>query len=103
MKKTFIIFCYLRTRYRASISPSPPVTDNHPPNPHRIPRSKGTEQLENSVLDIAASILAALEDVDEGDQVAIVSPASPTFDKGHGGVVDSPAPSAFSEVVAQIL
>ena len=63
----------------------------------------GTEQLENSVLDIAASILAALEDVDEADhwQVAIVSPASPTFDKG--GVVDSPAPSAFSEVVAQIL
>ena len=58
-------------------------------------------QLENSALDIAASILAALEDVDEADQVAIVSPASPTFDKG--GVVDSPAPSAFSEVVAQIL
>ena len=58
------------------ISPSPPVTDNHPPNPHRIPRSKGTEQLENSVpsvLDIAASILATLKDVDVGDQVVIVS------------------------------
>ena len=75
------------------IPPSPPVTHNHPPNPHRIPRSKGTEQLENSVpsvLDSAASILAGFEDVDIGDQVAVVSPASPTFDKGRSSGFASP-------------
>ena len=75
------------------ISPSPSLTHNHPPNPHRIPRSKGTEQLENSVpsvLDSAASILAALEDVDVGDQVAVVSPASSTFDKGRSSGFASP-------------
>ena len=75
------------------IPPSPPVTHNHPVNPHRIPRSKGTEQLENSVpsvLDSAASILAGIEDVDVGDQVAVVSPASPTFEKGQGSGFASP-------------
>ena len=75
------------------IPPSPPITHNHPPNPHRIPRSKGTEQIENSVpsvLDSAASILAGLEDVDVGDQVAVVSPASPTLDKGRSSGFASP-------------
>ena len=75
------------------IPPSPPITYNHQPNPHRIPRSKGTEQLENSVpsvLDSAASILAGLEEVDVGDQVAVVSPVSPTFDKGRSSGFASP-------------
>lgn len=75
------------------ISPSPPITHNHPPNPHRIPRSKGTEQLENSVpsvLDSAAAILAGIEDIDVGDQVAVVSPASPVFDRGRSSGFASP-------------
>ncbi|KAF8805012.1 hypothetical protein BYT27DRAFT_7234403 [Phlegmacium glaucopus] len=74
------------------VPPSPPVA-HHPPNPHRIPRSKGTEQLENSVpsvLDSAAAILAGLEDIDVGDQVAVVSPASPIFDKGRSSGFASP-------------
>ena len=65
----------------------------HPPNPHRVPRSKGTEQRENSVpsvLDSGAPILAGLEDVEVGDQVAVVSPASPTFDQGRSGGFASP-------------
>jgi hypothetical protein len=47
------------------------------------------------------SILAGFEDLDVGDQAAVVSPASPTFDKGR--VVDLPAQSAVSGVVAQVL
>jgi hypothetical protein len=53
------------------IPPSTPVTHHHPLNPHRIPRSKATEQLENAVptvIDSTAAILAGLEDVDLGDQ-----------------------------------
>ena len=74
------------------VPPSPPVT-HHSLNPHRIPRSKGTEQLENSVpsvLDSAAAILAGQEDIDVGDQVAVVSPASPIFDKGRSSGFASP-------------
>ncbi|KAG6371050.1 hypothetical protein JVT61DRAFT_10587 [Boletus reticuloceps] len=55
--------------------PSPP--SSHPPNPHRIPRSKGTEQLEQSVpsvLDSAASILASSTPMEE-DHIAVVTPA----------------------------
>lgn len=55
--------------------PSPP--SSHPPNPHRIPRSKGTEQLEQSVpsvLDSAASILASSSPMEE-DHIAVVTPA----------------------------
>ena len=55
--------------------PSPP--SSHPPNPHRIPRSKGTEQLEQSVpsvLDSAASVLASSSPMEE-DHIAVVSPA----------------------------
>ncbi|KAF8964591.1 hypothetical protein BDZ97DRAFT_1919011 [Flammula alnicola] len=65
------------------VPPSPPSTHHHPTNPHRIPRAKGTEQLEQSVpsvLDSAASILTGLEDVDVAEQVAVVAPASSTFD-----------------------
>ena len=81
------------------IPPSPPGTHHHPPNPHRIPRSKGTEQLENSVpsvLDSAAAVLAGLEDVEVGDQVAVVSPASPNFDKGRSSGFASPIGSFSS-------
>ncbi|KAH0828836.1 hypothetical protein J3R83DRAFT_3306 [Lanmaoa asiatica] len=55
--------------------PSPP--SSHPPNPHRIPRSKGTEQLEQSVpsvLDSAASILTSSSPMEE-DHIAVVTPA----------------------------
>ncbi|KAF8552323.1 hypothetical protein OG21DRAFT_1477790 [Imleria badia] len=55
--------------------PSPP--SSHPPNPHRIPRSKGTEQLEQSVpsvLDSAASILASSSPMEE-DHIAVLTPA----------------------------
>jgi hypothetical protein len=96
-KKTDIHHLLLSLNEISSLSypPSPPVTHNHPPNLHRIPRLnlKGTEQLENSVpsvLDSAASIFAGLEDVDVGDQVAVVSPASPTFDKGRSSGFASP-------------
>ncbi|KAI9462564.1 hypothetical protein HD554DRAFT_1449500 [Boletus coccyginus] len=55
--------------------PSPP--SSHSLNPHRIPRSKGTEQLEQSVpsvLDSAASILASSSPMEE-DHIAVVTPA----------------------------
>ncbi|KAJ8463543.1 hypothetical protein ONZ45_g17540 [Pleurotus djamor] len=57
--------------------PSPPHA-HHPPNPHRIPRSKTTETIEQSVpsvLDAAASILASTSPEDE-DQISIVAPAT---------------------------
>ncbi|KAF8148083.1 hypothetical protein B0H34DRAFT_680002 [Crassisporium funariophilum] len=81
--------------------PSPPTTHhNHPPNPHRIARAKGTEQLEQSVpsvLDSAAAILAGLEDTDVGDQVAVVSPASSSFDaRGQSSGFASPIGSLRS-------
>ncbi|KAG2119364.1 hypothetical protein DEU56DRAFT_747366 [Suillus clintonianus] len=53
--------------------PSPPAH----PNPHRIARAKGSEQLEHSVpsvLDSAASILAASSPMEE-DHISVVSPA----------------------------
>uniref|UniRef100_A0A0W0EY22 Uncharacterized protein n=1 Tax=Moniliophthora roreri TaxID=221103 RepID=A0A0W0EY22_MONRR len=62
------------------VSPSPP----HSHDPHRIPRAKATEALEQSVpsvLDSAASILAGLQDA-QTDQVAVETPAlldSPTI------------------------
>ncbi|KAF9233636.1 hypothetical protein BU15DRAFT_53635 [Melanogaster broomeanus] len=55
--------------------PSPPAS--HPPNPHRIPRAKATEQLEQSVpsvLDSAAAILASSSPMEE-DHIAVVTPA----------------------------
>ncbi|KAF7424889.1 hypothetical protein PC9H_010200 [Pleurotus ostreatus] len=57
--------------------PSPPHA-HHPPNPHRIPRSKTTETIEQSVpsvLDAAASILASSSPDDE-DQISVVAPAT---------------------------
>lgn len=57
-----------------TLSPTSPAY--HPPNPHRIPRAKGTEALEASVpsvLDSAAAILGSL--AADPDAVAVVSPA----------------------------
>lgn len=54
----------------------PPSPPSHP-NPHRIARAKGTEQLEHSVpsvLDSAASILAASSPMEE-DHISVVSPS----------------------------
>ncbi|KAI6039109.1 hypothetical protein EDC04DRAFT_2895670 [Pisolithus marmoratus] len=56
---------------------SPPPSQTHPPNPHRIPRSKTTEQLEQnvpSVLDTAAAVLTSASPMEE-DQIAVVTPA----------------------------
>ncbi|KAJ7599873.1 hypothetical protein C8J56DRAFT_909022 [Mycena floridula] len=72
-------------------SPSPPQTALHPPNPHRIPRAKTTEQLEQSVpsvLDSAAAILASLPD-DNGDLVAVEAPASFDRSSGFASPIDS--------------
>ncbi|KJA15997.1 hypothetical protein HYPSUDRAFT_71681 [Hypholoma sublateritium FD-334 SS-4] len=63
-----------------TLSPTSPAY--HPPNPHRIPRAKGTEALEASVpsvLDSAAAILGSL--AADPDAVAVVAPApASTFD-----------------------
>ncbi|KAI6156534.1 hypothetical protein BKA82DRAFT_1004670 [Pisolithus tinctorius] len=56
---------------------SPPLSQIHPLNPHRIPRSKTTEQLEQnvpSVLDTAAAVLTSASPMEE-DQIAVVTPA----------------------------
>ena len=57
-----------------------PSPSQHSRNPHRVPRAKGTEALEQSVpsvLDSAAAVLGNLsQDVDVAEQVAVVSPAS---------------------------
>ncbi|KAF9477279.1 hypothetical protein BDN70DRAFT_896658 [Pholiota conissans] len=78
-----------------AFSPTSPHT-YQPPNPHRIPRARGSESLEQSVpsvLDSAAAILGSLPgDADAlaiGEQVAVVAPA-PTgaqfdFAGGAGG------------------
>jgi hypothetical protein len=57
--------------------PSPPHF-HHPPNPHRTPRSKATEQLDQSVpsvLDSAATILASSANSLEDDRISVVAPA----------------------------
>ncbi|KIM78092.1 hypothetical protein PILCRDRAFT_90830 [Piloderma croceum F 1598] len=57
--------------------PSPPHF-HHPPNPHRTPRSKATEQLDQSVpsvLDSAATILASSANTLEDDRISVVAPA----------------------------
>ncbi|EAU80273.2 hypothetical protein CC1G_13274 [Coprinopsis cinerea okayama7 len=82
-----------------------PTSPQRPLDPHRIPRAKATEQLEQavpSVLDSAAAILATL-DIDPAapststspdappvektslDQVAVVAPASSTIFESLGG------------------
>ncbi|TFK31236.1 hypothetical protein BDQ12DRAFT_729736 [Crucibulum laeve] len=65
-----------------------------PTNPHRIPHTKATEQLEHSipsVLDSAATILTSMDDSDDTgpEEVAVVAPAnlfnlsnSPLFSRG---------------------
>lgn len=79
--------------------PSPP--SSHPPNPHRIPRSKGTEQLEQSVpsvLDSAASILASSSPMEE-DYIAVVTPARDRTRSGFAspiGSLRSRSPSPIS-------
>lgn len=60
------------------VCPSPPNAHYHQPNPHRIPRAKGTEHLEQSVpsvLDSAAAILTHMGNEDVTNEVAVVSPA----------------------------
>lgn len=84
--------------------PSPP--SSHPPNPHRIPRSKGTEQLEQSVpsvLDSAASILASSSPMEE-DHIAVVTPARDRARSGFASPIGSlrsrsPSPSGRSPVI----
>ncbi|KIM77234.1 hypothetical protein PILCRDRAFT_12223 [Piloderma croceum F 1598] len=61
------------------ISCSPPISHNHTQNPHRTPRSKQTEQLDQnvpSVLDSAATILASSPSTLEDDRIGVVAPAS---------------------------
>lgn len=72
------------------VSPTP-SSAHHPPNPHRIPRAKGTEQLEQSVpsvLDSAAAILTNIDPTDDttslGTDVSVVSPANSFFDPMAG-------------------
>lgn len=59
------------------ITPSPPLL-SHTTDPHRIPRGKLTEQLDQSVpsvLDSAAEILTAdVDDKDSMDSIAVVAP-----------------------------
>ncbi|EGN94617.1 hypothetical protein SERLA73DRAFT_171568 [Serpula lacrymans var. lacrymans S7.3] len=74
--------------------PSPPHHSHHP-NPHRIARSKATEQLEQSVpsvLDSAASILAGTSSAEE-EHIAVVTPAR---DRGCRSGVASPIGSIRS-------
>ncbi|KAG2094020.1 uncharacterized protein F5147DRAFT_418155 [Suillus discolor] len=63
--------------FERDIEPMHPPSPPSHPNPHRIARAKGTEQLEHSVpsvLDSAASILAASSPMEE-DYISVVSPS----------------------------
>ncbi|KAG1724693.1 uncharacterized protein EDB91DRAFT_1170202, partial [Suillus paluster] len=63
--------------FERDIEPMHPPSPPSHPNPHRIPRAKATEQLEHSVpsvLDSAASILAASSPM-EDDHVSVLTPA----------------------------
>ncbi|KIL60530.1 hypothetical protein M378DRAFT_180407 [Amanita muscaria Koide BX008] len=63
--------------------PSPPVSSN----PHRIPRAKTTEHLDQSVpsvLDSAAEILTRCQDPEAGDQIAVVTPAASSLNEYAG-------------------
>ncbi|KAJ7233905.1 hypothetical protein C8J57DRAFT_1381206 [Mycena rebaudengoi] len=55
-----------------------PISSTGRKDPHRIPRSKNSETLEQSVpsvLDSAASILASMNSSEDGDSIAVISPA----------------------------
>ncbi|KAH7915497.1 hypothetical protein BJ138DRAFT_1109553 [Hygrophoropsis aurantiaca] len=68
--------------------PSPPT---HHANPHRIPRSKGTEQLEQSVpsvLDSAASVLTSSSNL-EDDHISVVAPARNGYRSGFASPIGS--------------
>ncbi|EPQ51408.1 hypothetical protein GLOTRDRAFT_118045 [Gloeophyllum trabeum ATCC 11539] len=76
------------------LTPSPP---SHPQNPHLIPRSKGTEAIEQSVpsvLDSAAAVLTSTSPEDE-DFVAVVAPA-PEIVSGYASGFTSPIESGRS-------
>ncbi|KAG0701824.1 hypothetical protein DFH29DRAFT_925073 [Suillus ampliporus] len=63
--------------FERDIEPMHPPSPPSHSNPHRIPRAKATEQLEHSVpsvLDSAASILAASSPM-EDDHISVLSPA----------------------------
>ncbi|KAG1894656.1 uncharacterized protein F5891DRAFT_1194958 [Suillus fuscotomentosus] len=63
--------------FERDIEPMHPPSPPSHPNPHRIARAKGTEQLEHSVpsvLDSAASILAASSPMEE-DHISVLSPS----------------------------
>ncbi|KAF8998424.1 hypothetical protein BDQ17DRAFT_1428508 [Cyathus striatus] len=75
--------------FERDIEPLTPPSSSTKQNPHRIPRAKGTEQLEHavpSVLDSAASILASLDShTDEG--VSVLAPISSAgFDFASFGI-----------------
>ncbi|KAJ7049939.1 hypothetical protein C8F01DRAFT_1213092 [Mycena amicta] len=64
-----------------------PSTFGTKKDPHRIPRSKNTESIDQSVpsvLDSAASILASME-TDDGDSIAVIAPAPHS---SAGGLLD---------------
>ena len=92
------------------VSSSPPPAHHHQPNPHRIPRAKTTEQLEQSVpsvLDSAATILIGMG---KDDEVAVVSPAASileVFERSSGfaspiGSLRSRSPSPVGSKVGAV-
>ncbi|KAF4609514.1 hypothetical protein D9613_012223 [Agrocybe pediades] len=99
--------------------PSPPTSlhphHHHHTNPHRIPRAKGTEALEQavpSVLDSAAAILGGLEDVEVVAPAATPASASSLSFEAIGrtsgfaspiGSFRSRSPSPHSAMAGQLL
>ncbi|KZT65266.1 hypothetical protein DAEQUDRAFT_769021 [Daedalea quercina L-15889] len=81
--------------FERDIEPITPATSLSPSSadPHRIPRGKYTEQLEQSVpsvLDSAAAVLAASDAQDDDfDAVSIITPAPP--DSGYRSGLASPS------------
>ncbi|KZS99961.1 uncharacterized protein LAESUDRAFT_765030 [Laetiporus sulphureus 93-53] len=79
-----------------------PLTLSHSNDPHRIPRSRTTEQLEHSVpsvLDSAAAVLTSTDTDDDGlDAVSIITPAPPESRSGFTSPISrmssrSPSPT----------
>lgn len=92
------------------VSSSPPPAHHHQPNPHRIPRAKTTEQLEQSVpsvLDSAATILIGMG---KDDEIAVVSPAASileVFERSSGfaspiGSLRSRSPSPVGSKIGAV-
>ncbi|KAF8482300.1 hypothetical protein JB92DRAFT_3035691 [Gautieria morchelliformis] len=72
--------------------PLPHHAPHYPANPHRTPRSKATEQIEQSVPSVLAEAASALAASNDSSDISIIAPAPASLSFSQAGSVGSRSP-----------